>query len=299
MKRQNLKGIVPVMITPLNDNFKPDQSAIEKLIELFLNAKVGGIWALGSASEDINLSFKSKIETAKLISKANCGNLPLIMGSGLTAIEDILSFFDKIYTQKIDGVQLLPYDTKMGDSRLIHMIFYLAERLPFPIWLYHNPKRGKPFTQSIVSEVKNHPNVAGMKIGGYNLSELTWALMLKDDDFDVIGAGSAQLYSMLSLGASAHTTSEASVFPEEFVKVYDHFMNGNLDVAKKIQFDLIRLSKSFPRNDNGEYCAEEKFMLSIRGICKEIVNPLYKQLTNNEKNLIRNALKNYGFQWAK
>ena len=61
----------------------------------------------------------------------------------------------------------------------------------------------------------------------------------------------------------------------------------------------IQLSKSFPRNDNGEYCAEEKFMLSLRGICDEYVNPLYKQLNSEEKNLILKALRNYGFSWAK
>lgn len=296
---KKLKGIVPVMITPLTANYKPDSFGIEKLIALFLNAKVGGIWALGSASEDINLSFKCKIETAKLISKYNNSQLPLIIGSGLTAIEDILCFFDKISAEKIDGIQLLPYDTKMGDSRLIYLVNYLADRLPFPVWLYHNPKRGKSFTQVVVNEVKYHPNVAGMKIGGYSLTELTWALMLKDNQFDVIGAGSGQLFSMLSLGAEAHTTSEASVFPEEFVMVYDHFINGNLESAKKIQFNLIQLSKSFPRNDNGEYCAEEKFMLSLRGICDEYVNPLYKQLNSEEKNLILKALRNYGFSWAK
>ena len=282
-KRAELKGIIPVLVTPLDELCKPHEKGIKQLVDFLIGTGIGGFWALGSASEDINMSFASKVETAKLVSNANGGRVPLIMGAGLTAIDDIFHYFDHVSDLDLDGIHILPYDVKMGEQRVIHLFTTLADNSPFPIWLYHNPKRGRVITNNIINELKNHPNIAGIKMGGYNLSELTSAVMHKNENFDVIGAGSGQLFTMLSLGAKAHTTSEASVFPEPFVEIYDSFMNGRLQESRDKQFEMIRLSKQFPRTENGEYAAEEKYILSLRNICEEHVNPLYRKLSQDEK----------------
>jgi hypothetical protein len=66
-----------------------------------------------------------------------------------------------------------------------------------------------------------------------------------------------------------------------------------------MQFNLIRFSRQFPRTENGEHCAEEKYMLSLRGICDEGVNPLYRILRDDEKLRLREVLVDAGFDWAR
>jgi len=260
---------------------------------------VGGLWVLGSASEDINLSLAHRIEVVKATAEASAGRIPLIVGSGLTSIDDILHYMDRISGFELDGIHVLPYDTKIGEGRLIHLISTLADKSPFPIWMYHNPKRGRAITEVAISELKDHSNVGGVKMGGYSLSELTWALMHRSDTFDVLGAGGGQMFQMLALGAEAHTTSEASAFPELFVDLYNTFISGDWPAARAKQFRLIRLSRSFPRTDNGEYAAEEKYILSLRGICADHVNPAYRRLNETEKAQMRRALQDFGFEWAR
>jgi dihydrodipicolinate synthase/N-acetylneuraminate lyase len=103
---------------------------------------------------------------------------------------------------------------------------------------------------------------------------------------------------MLSLGAEAHTTSEASAIPEPFIEILRLFQEGDRAAALQRQFDVIRLSRTFPRTDNGEYAAEEKHILSIRGICGDQVNPLYRRLTAEEGERLRSRLRDFGFAWA-
>jgi len=295
---KRLKGVIPVLPVPFTDRFEADGDGIFSMIEFLINAGVGGFWSLGSASEDINIPVRERVRIARITAEANNGRLPIIMGTGLTAIGDILWFFDEISDLKLDGVHVLPYDTKMGEKRLIHFFLTLADKAPFPVWLYHNPKRGKPITEFVIKEVKDHPNIGGIKVGGYALTELTDAVMQRSDDFDVIGAGGGQMFQMLCLGAEAHTTSDASAIPEPYVEIYDLFKKGKFYEARERQWAVIRLTKSFPRTENGEYAAEEKYILSLRGICSEVVNPLYRCLTNEEKRQIKNVLQAYGFQWA-
>ena len=40
-------------------------------------------------------------------------------------------------------------------------------------------------------------------------------------------------------------------------------------------------------------------MLSLRGICGEAVNPLYRTLNDDEKSKLREVLSTAGFDWAK
>jgi dihydrodipicolinate synthase/N-acetylneuraminate lyase len=296
-KDESLKGIIPVLLSPLKSDGSPDLKGLDRLVNFLIDAGVGGFWALGSASEDINLSRIYRLELLKQIVASNNARVPIITGTGFVSIDEILEFFDSVSDLRIDGIHLLPYDTKIGDSRLIHFFTTLAEKSPVPIWMYHNPKRGKGFSFDVIKELCQHTNIAGIKVGGYDLSKMISTMMFKSENFDVIGAGSGQLYSMLSLGANAHTTSDASAFPEPFIELYKTFHSGDLNSAKEQQFNLIRLSQQFPRTVNGEHAAEEKCILELRGICNDFVNPLYRRLSVSEKEELRVALKNFGFPW--
>lgn len=294
-----LEGVIPVKVVPMHPDGSPDVEGIHRLVDFLVDSGVGGLWVLGSASEDINMSLEERVIVARETAAAARGRVPLIVGSGLTAMGDILAYVEQLADLDLHGLHVLPYDLKMGDARLVHLIQTLADRFPFPLWMYHNPKRGRPITDLIIREVKAHPNVGGIKVGGYNLSELTGAMLHRSPDFDVIGAGGGQFFQMLALGAEAHTTSEASVYPERFVNLFRAYKAGRVDDARQMQFDLIRLSRQFPRTENGEYCAEEKYMLSLRGICGEGVNPLYRTLRDDEKSRLRALLFEAGFDWAR
>jgi 4-hydroxy-tetrahydrodipicolinate synthase len=296
---KSLQGVIPVMVVPMHPGGSPDLDGIHRLVDFLVDSGVGGLWVLGSASEDINMSVKQRLVVARETVLATRGRIPLIVGTGLTSIGDILDYAEQLADLEMHGLHVLPYDLKMGDARLIHLMISLADRFPFPLWMYHNAKRGRPITDNVIQAVKDHPNIGGIKMGGYNLSELTQAMMHRSPNFDVVAAGGGQFFQMLSLGAEAHTTSEASVYPERFIDIYRSFKAGRLDEARQKQFDMIRLSKSFPRTENGEYCAEEKYMLSLRGICGEAVNPLYRTLNDDEKSKLREVLSTAGFDWAK
>ena len=293
-----LHGVVPNMVTPMDAMGHPDKDGIHALVEFLVKAGVGGLWVLGSAGEDIHISRRDRIIVAIETIRAVDGRIPIIIGLGPSTWHEILDFCDRINIDTIDAVHFLPYDVKMGETALLNYILKLAETLPCPMWLYHNPKRGRNITRKIVDEAKSHPNIQGIKVGGYSMSELTTMMMLRSEDFDVVGAGGNQLFQMLCLGAQAHMTSDANCYPEVFLSVCDLFKQGRIEEARALQFRVIELAVKIPRTDNGEYAAEEKYILSKRKVCKEYVNPSYRTLAEHEKELLDDALKEYGFPWA-
>ena len=295
---QEVKGLIPNMVTPMDEHGRPDVDSIHRLVNFLIEAGAGGIWVLGSAGEDIHIAKQDRVTVAIESINASEGRIPLIIGVGSATFYEILNFTEAISVGTFRGIHYLPYDGKMGENQLIKYLLKLADKLPCPLWLYHNPKRGRSITTNIADETKDHPNIHGIKVGGYSLTELTEMFMLRSHGFEVMGAGGGQLYQLLCLGAKAHTTSDGCCYPEPFLSIFEAFHRGELDKAMRLQFKLIELSRRLPRTENGEYAAEEKYILSKRDICREFVNPAYRTLTQKEKERADQALKDFGFEWA-
>ena len=75
---------------PDPDGKRADAQGIHNLVDYLKQAGVGGLWLLGSAGEDINLSRKVRLETIRHTAAANQGELPLVTGTGCTSLEEIL-----------------------------------------------------------------------------------------------------------------------------------------------------------------------------------------------------------------
>lgn len=281
-----LKGLVPVLLTPMTRNGDLDETGLRSLLKYLYSNEIGGLWALGSAGEEINIGFEQKLQFASLLAQHKDEKIPVIIGTGCISLYDNFKFIESPDISNLDGIHILPYDLKMGVSRTINFYETLADRSPLPIWMYHNPKRARSFELETIKHLSQHPNIAGIKIGGYDLGLITKCFMLKSKSFDVIGAGSGQLFQCLCLGAEAHTTSEGSVLPKLFQKIFSLFAEGKTDQALLAQQNWINLNSKMPRTDNGEHAAEEKYMLKLLGICDDHVNPNYRSLTEHEKSKV-------------
>ncbi len=294
-------GVVPVLVTPMREGGEPDPEGTSALVEHLLHAGVGGMWLLGSTGEDAQLSWERRIHAIRLVVEAVGGRVPVITGTGCGNVDDVLRFLDKLNGMRLDGVHFVNPDTKLSDQRYAAEITRLAERSRYSVWLYSNPYRGKQVSGPVLQDLHRHPRIDGIKVGGYELSRMIESMLYDGPDFQVVGAGGGQMFSMLCLGASAHTTSDSCCWPEEYVELVRLFRQGDLNAAREQQFRLVRLTKSLPRGafrDNGEFAAEEKYILSLQGICMEHVNPAYRTLTQEEKSQTRAALRSFGFPWC-
>ena len=298
----SIHGICPVMVTPMLADGTPDEASTARLVEHLIDNGAKGLWILGSASEEIHISRGDRIRLIKTVCDATAGRIPVLTGTALIGMAEILEFINEIADFGVAGVHTLYLDHKQSESHMINAIERLADSSPVPIWLYNNRNRGRAITPRIIRELRDHDNVSGVKIGGFACPDLVNAAMMQTDTFQVVGAGGAgQCFTMLCLGCTAHTASDASCWPEEYKKLFDIFDSGDLDAARNQQFKMVRLAKSFgssAKQENGEFSAEEKYILSLRGICEEHVNPTYRTLHADEKEAVRNALKEYGFDWA-
>jgi len=279
-----LKGIIPVMVTPMKKNGDIDQKGIQNIVNFYKKNNIQGLWGLGSTGEELSLTKKQVIDFIHEISKYN-HEIFNILGTGANSATEMLEIVDNIKTYP-SAFHFISRDTKISDNLTIKNLIYLADNLPKPLWLYNNVKRGKEITENIIKEVKDHPNIHGIKYGALYHMPLIKANKYNSPDFQVMTAGNFLLTHLL-YGGNASTSSDANMWPQLYAKIFDYFSDNNIKQAREILYKCIEFSSRFPRTENGENVAEAKYYLSLNGICNEYVNLNYEALTEDKKKLIR------------
>ena len=296
---REIKGIVPVLTTPLNKDGSVDESALGSIIEFLISKRVGGFWALGTGSEDMNLSFSQRLRISSVVSETNSGRVPIILGATFYATDDILEFIKETHMLEIDAFHVMAYHNLLGLDRVEWLYNFVADNSPKPIWMYSSANYGRALTPEVVAIIKRHPNIKGVKYSTKNALDIAKVIMMADEDeFQVITAVASILYTCMCLGVKAHTTSLASCLPEPLVEIYDLFQAGEQEKALKKQMTFVSFLETFPRRlgvDNFFQAAEEKFILHLRGLCNEYTTSYYSDVSEDEKITLKRALKNFRF----
>ena len=290
---REINGIIPVVLTPLREDKSIDVEGLVRIVEFLHTKDVGGLWVLGTGSEDMHLSLCNRHLVAQTVCEANNGKLPLILGTGFFAMDEILAFMDLTKRFIFDAYHVMPYNSNLSLDRLDWFYRYIADRATKPLWMYTSGNWSKAVTPEFVYVLSYHSNIAGIKFSNTNTKDLLDVISLAREDFQVITAVASQLYTCLELGVYAHTSSLACCLPEPMTEIlYD------TDYAlekQRILNDFLTDMAGNTKKDNFLQAADEKYILHLRGICDTYMTDGYREIDDEEKRRLVRLLKEYGY----
>ena len=247
------------------------------MVELLVKNDLG-IFALGSAGEGMNLTFEDRVIVARKMAGVNDGRVPLLIGAGSFSVKEALKFINAVADCKIDGVHIIPYDSKISGDAVEALYSEIADRSPVPIWLYQKHNKDKWHPIETVEKLRNHKNIKGCKVAGFDLRLNQSFLALNREDFQVIGSADSQFFTFMCLGASASTTSVAACFPEMIKYLYQKINENDLSTARETNHKVMNFLKRIPKGaykHNGESSAEIKiFIITQRYLQRVLCAPL-------------------------
>ena len=284
-----------VVPTPLNEDETSDAAGVERVIN-FLASKDISLFALGSAGEGMNLSQEVRVETARRMANVNNGRVPLLIGGGTFSVKGALDFIDKVADTKIDGIHIIPYDGKISGEAVEGMYEAIADRSGLPIWLYQNTTRTSGIPIDTVERLRDHWNIAGCKVAGFDLRLNQNFLALEREDFQIVGAADSQFFSFMCLGTACSSTSTASCFPELLTDLYNAIQADDLSAAREKNQAVMKFLKRIPKGAyryNGESTAELKYLLQLRGLCQDYCAKPFRSLNPSEKEVANKVYEDY------
>lgn len=266
------RGIIPPMITPLNEDMSLDVPHTEKLIEHLINGGVHGIFILGTTGEFAGLSSDVKSDLIRLTCPQVKGRVPILVGITDCSFLESLDFAAIAKESGADAlVAAAPFYMNIGQEELIAYYQKLADEVELPLFLYDMPSHTKiNIEKETAVELSKHPNIIGIKDSSGDLSNFRALCEAFRDqpEFRIFVGPEEILAETLEMGGHGGVTGGANLFPKLYVTLYDAFQKK--ETVKNLQETILFLSRNIYENGTyrSSYLKGLKAAMAFEGLCQ-------------------------------
>lgn len=145
MSKQIIQGLGTALVTPFTETGKVDETALHRLLDRQLAAKVDFLVVLGTTGEAATMTPREQAFVRKTIVEHVAGRVPLVLGVGGNCTQEVVERLGVLSTElKRDYAAILsvcPYYNKPQQEGLYRHFAAIAEASAVPVILYNVPGR--------------------------------------------------------------------------------------------------------------------------------------------------------------
>ena len=145
MSKQIIQGLGTALVTPFTETGKVDETALHRLLDRQLAAKVDFLVVLGTTGEAATMTAREQAFVRKTIVEHVAGRVPLVLGVGGNCTQAVVERLGMLSTElKRDYAAILsvcPYYNKPQQEGLYRHFAAIAEASAVPVILYNVPGR--------------------------------------------------------------------------------------------------------------------------------------------------------------
>lgn len=298
MKLTRLRGVVAAIVTPFGKDGSVDHATLERLTGMLIDGGVHGIMATGGTGEFPHLSSDDRVNATRAIIAGAAGRVPVFANTSSCATEEAVSLAARAAEVGADAIiSVPPYYFPLPDRALFSFFTTLADRSPLPLFVYNNPGyTGNPLSPSLLVELLQHPNIAGLKQSESDLGQLVEVVHQvrragRMDKCLMTGIDS-QLCASLATGGDGIFSTASGIVPRQVVEIFSAASAGDFERARDAQLRLQPLNR-FLEYDPG-YVAPAKEALRMMGWDVGDPRAPLPNLTDAERARLRLALSDLG-----
>ena len=239
---KDIKGIIVPILTPMNEDESINEQELRRQIDRMIAGGVDGIFAFGTNGEGYILSEAEKEEVLAICIDQVAGRVPVYAGSGQISTKDTIRVSKKAVELGADVLSIItPSFAAASQNELYEHYRAVAEAVDAPILLYNIPARtGNALAPATVEKLSNIPNIVGAKDSSGNFDNiLQYIERTRGKNFSILSGNDSLILWTLLAGGQGGIAGCANVFPENMAAIYDNFIAGDIDAARKAQ-DAIR-----------------------------------------------------------
>ena len=243
------RGIIPAMVTPIDEKGRINEGALRKLTNHLIDGGSHGLFPVGSQGEFFSLTLEQKKETVRIVVDETRGRVPVYAGTGAVTTREAIETTKMAQDLGVNAVSVItPYFLVPNQKELIAHYTAIARACPdLPILLYSNPDRTQvPFPISTVLELAAVDNIVGIKDSSGDMSMTgEYIRLTRGMNFHVLMGRDTLIYAALCYGATGSICATANVDPRVPVEIYEAFIAGDHKRALDAQFRLAPLRVAF------------------------------------------------------
>jgi len=286
-------GVVVPMITPVTEDGRLDEPAVDRLVDSLVAGGVDGIFVMGTTGEGTAIPRAYRRRLVERTAARVNGSAKVFAGIGDAHPEEIRAGNDYLGAGVHAVVSRPPVAIPAGE--MLAWFRALLDGLDGPLLLYNMPMMTKTsIPLDVVENLAGHPRLAGIKDSENNpgrLQELLGRFGGKRDFSVFVGVG-ALMESGLRLGADGIVPSVGNLIPDVCRQLCAAARNRDWSAAGAA---YARMSTVAALYQNGRTLNESlsvlKGALHLRGLCAPHVLPPLKPLTESQLEKLRNEME--------
>jgi len=273
-----LKGIIPPLVTPLNNYNELDIPGLQRLVEHQLSGGVHGLFILGTNGEAPSLSYQLRKEFIKRTCELVNHKIPVLVGISDCSIAGSLEIAE--YAQQVgaDAVVVAPpYYYPVADEEMLDYFETLAPRLPLPFLIYNMPSHTK--VQLTVEIVKRTKELGAVGIKDSSGDMLFLYSLIKEfrdsQEFSILSGTELFLPETIMNGGHGAVAGGANMFPKMFVDLYNASVAKDLETISLLREKVLMLYLTIYQvgKHTSGILKGIKCGLSVMGICNDYLAP--------------------------
>ena len=253
MKVKDIKGIIPPVITPMNND--PEQTVnheeLRKQVERLLQGGVHGIFPLGTNGEAYALSFREKEEVLATVIDQVKGRVPVYAGTGCITTAETIRMSKRAEELGADALSIItPSFALASQKELYDHYAAVAKEVHIPIILYNIPARtgNKLLPETVQALCRDVDAIVGAKDSSGDIENLKAYIRLTrdlDKDVRILAGNDGAILTCLKEGGAGGIAGRANIWPATVASIYDRFVAGDVEGAQAAQDAIAVLQQTF------------------------------------------------------
>lgn len=232
MKRFNVEGSWPALVTPFTDSDEVNYGVLRQLVEFHAENNSDGVLLMGSTGEAILLTRDERKKIIDAVIDEAGGKLPVMVGVAAVSTRETLE--NARYAEEAGadcGLIVQPPYIKPTQAALYQYFKDVADAVDLPLVIYNNPERcGVNVEPETVARLAQHPNIVAVKEAGPNPYGVMRVIELTRGEFNVLCCDCA-FYALIPVvmasGGKGTSNVTGSLCPREFAEMSKPWGNYN------------------------------------------------------------------------
>jgi len=236
-------GSIVALVTPFNKKFEVDLDAYGRLIDRQIEQGTHGLVPCGCTGEAATLSHDEQKRCIRFTVERSAGRVPVIAGTGSNTTNEAIGLTRYAKEVGADAALLItPYYNKPMPAGQIAHFTAIANAADIPNVLYNVPGRtGTNMLPQTVAELSKIPNIVAIKEAAGSIDQVSQIISLCD--ITVLSGDDSLTLPMMAVGAKGVISVAANVAPAKTAKMCVSFLQGDMDGARKLHYELLGLFK--------------------------------------------------------
>ena len=244
MKKVEIKGIIPPIVTPMHEDESINTEELRRQVDRQIENGVHALFCFGTNGEGYILNGAEKELVLKTVVDQAAGRVPVYAGTGCISTKETIEQSKMAQAVGADVLSIItPSFAKASQSELYTHYQRVAEAVDMPIVLYNIPMRtGNALEPETVARLAEIDNIVGAKDSSGNFDNMkAYIDLTKDKDFAVLAGNDGLILKCLKAGGAGGIAGRANVYPHTMASIYNCFIAGDLEGAERYQNSVLSL----------------------------------------------------------